>query len=93
LVPHEQHFQTLHLITPTQSGLLLLPLVETDEKEIRITIPTQGMASETISRFIEWVKVEATAQRSRLSEQEAWKLSEEIKSDWWTRNQSRFPEK
>ncbi len=67
--------------------------VETDEKEIRITIPTHGMPAAAISRFVAWLKLEATAQRSRLTEEDAWKLSEEIKSDWWTRNQSRFPGK
>ena len=67
--------------------------VETDEKEIRITIPTQGMPTAAIGRFVAWLKLEVTAQRSRLTKGDARKLSEEIKSDWWTRNQSRFPGK
>ena len=67
--------------------------VETDEKEIRITIPTQGMPTAAIGRFVAWLKLEVTAQRSHLTEEDAWKLSEEIKCDWWTRNQSRFPGK
>ena len=64
--------------------------VETSEKAIHVSIPTDGMPAEAVNAFVDWLRVEAAARRSRLTESEAWRLSEEIKSDWWSRNQSRF---
>jgi hypothetical protein len=43
-----------------------------------------------VNAFVNWLRVEAAARRSRLKESAAWKLSEEVKSDWWSRNESRF---
>jgi hypothetical protein len=64
--------------------------VETSEKTIRVSIPTDGMPAEAVNAFVDWLRVEAAARRSRLTENAAWKLSEEVKSDWWARNESRF---
>ena len=64
--------------------------VETSEHEIRVKIPTDGMSPEAVRAFFDWLRMEATARRSHLTAEGAWKLSEEIKSDWWAKNQSRF---
>jgi signal transduction histidine kinase len=64
--------------------------VETSEKAIRVSIPTDGMPTEAVNAFVNWLRVEAAARRSHLKESAAWKLSEEVKSDWWSRNESRF---
>ena len=64
--------------------------VETNEHEIRVKIPTDGMSPEAVRAFLEWLRVEAAARRSRLTGEAAWKLSEDIKSDWWSKNKSRF---
>ncbi len=65
--------------------------VETTETAIRVSIPTDGMPAEAVNAFVDWLRVEAAARRSRLTECEAWKLAEEIKSDWWSRSQARLP--
>jgi hypothetical protein len=64
--------------------------IETNDREIRVNIPTAGMSAEAIRAFLDWLRVEAAARRSRLTEDAAWKLSEDIKSAWWTQNQNRF---
>ena len=64
--------------------------VEANKNEIRVSIPTEGMPAEAVSAFVNWLRVEAAARRSRLTDETAWKLSEDIKSDWWKQNQSRF---
>jgi len=64
--------------------------VETSEKAIRVSIPTEGMPVEAVNAFVDWLRVEAAARRSQLTEEQSWKLSEDLKSDWWSRNQSRF---
>jgi hypothetical protein len=64
--------------------------VETSDHEIRVNIPTEGMSTESVRAFLDWLRVEAAARRSRLTDEVAWKLSEDIKSSWWSQNQSRF---
>lgn len=64
--------------------------VETSDKAIRVSIPTDGMPAEAVNAFVNWLRVEAAARHSRLTDTAAWNLSEEVKSDWWTRNESRF---
>jgi hypothetical protein len=64
--------------------------VEADNKEIRVNIPTEGMSAEAIRAFVDWLRVEAAARRSRLTDDAAWNLSEDIKSTWWSQNQGRF---
>ncbi|MEY2466846.1 MAG: hypothetical protein QOD03_1367 [Verrucomicrobiota bacterium] len=64
--------------------------VETNDHEIRVNISTDGMSPEAVRAFVNWLRVEAAARRSHLTDDGAWKLSEDIKSDWWKQNQSRF---
>jgi hypothetical protein len=64
--------------------------VEANDHEIRVSIPTSGMPAEAVRAFLDWLRVEATARRSHLTDDAAWKLSEDLKSSWWTQNKSRF---
>lgn len=64
--------------------------VETNDHEIRVNISTDGMSAEAVRAFLDWLRVEAAARRSRLTDDAAWKLSENVKSGWWVQNQSRF---
>lgn len=64
--------------------------VETNDHEISVNIPTDGMSPEAVRAFLDWLRVEAAARRSRLTDDAAWKLSEDVKSSWWTQNKNRF---
>lgn len=66
--------------------------VQADENEIRVNIPTKGMSADAVRAFLEWLRLEAAARRSQLTDESAWKLSEGIKSSWWEQNKSRFPD-
>jgi hypothetical protein len=59
---------------------------------VRMTFPTDGMSPEQVNDFVTWLRVEAVARRSKLTEQGAWQLSEELKADWWEQNKQRFGE-
>jgi hypothetical protein len=59
---------------------------------IRMAFPTEGMSPEDVNEFVTWLRVESIARRSKLTEQTAWELSEEIKAGWWGRNKARFGE-
>jgi hypothetical protein len=57
-----------------------------------MTFSTDGMSPEQVNDFVTWLRAEGIARRSKLSEEAVWHLSEEIKADWWKRNQQRFGE-
>jgi hypothetical protein len=59
--------------------------VETNDHEIRVNIPTDGMSPEAVRAFLDWLRVAAAARRSRLTDDAAWKLSEDLKSGWFMR--------
>ncbi len=61
--------------------------------DLILSFPKDLISSKYISRFIERLEMEKIAQKSLLSEENAWRLSEEIKESWWNRNRDRFLKK
>jgi len=57
---------------------------------LQVTIATEGMTPGEINDFVSWLRVESVVRRSRLTPEAAWKLSEDIKSDWWQANERRL---
>jgi hypothetical protein len=64
--------------------------VKADKGLVRLTFSTKGMSPEQINDFVTWLRVEGVARHSQLTEQNAWRLSEDIKADWWEENKQRF---
>lgn len=64
--------------------------VEADEHQIRLTIPTGQMPPEDVDRFVAWIRAEAVARQSKLTERDAARLAEEVNAGWWERNKDRF---
>lgn len=64
--------------------------VEANQDEIRVHIPTRDMPAEATNAFVDWLRVETAARRSRLTDAAAKALAEDINADWWARNQARF---
>ena len=64
--------------------------VKAENGVVRLTFPTDGMTCDQVNDFVNWLRLESVARRSRLTEQAAWQLSEEIKTDWWEKNKERF---
>jgi hypothetical protein len=67
--------------------------VKAEKGCLQVTIPTEGMTPGEVSDFVSWLRVESVVRRSRLTPEAAWKLSEDIKSDWWQANERRFTPK
>ena len=65
--------------------------VETTEQGTRVTIPNDEVPPERLRPFLDWLRLEAIAQRSQLSEAEADLMAEEMKADWWAKNKARLP--
>ncbi len=64
--------------------------VETTDAGLRVTIPKGEVPPERVSSFVDWLRLEAVARQSRLSEADADRLAEELKADWWTKNKDQF---
>jgi hypothetical protein len=64
--------------------------VKAENDRLQVTIPTEGLTPDEVNDLISWLRVETVARRSKLTPEAAWKLSEDIKADWWQANQHRF---
>lgn len=64
--------------------------VETNQHEIRLTIPTDGMLPEEVSQLVTWLRVEVIARRSKLTDAAARQLAADINAGWWDRNKARL---
>ncbi|MDB6036327.1 MAG: hypothetical protein JWM99_168 [Verrucomicrobiales bacterium] len=64
--------------------------VEKTNTEVRVTIPHDALPPKELDAFLDWLRLEETVQRSRLSEKEASRIADEIKAEWWTANKDRF---
>ena len=64
--------------------------VKAENGSVHIIFPTDGMSPEQVNDFVAWLRVESIARRSKLTEQAAWRLAEDIKSGWWEKHQHRF---
>ena len=64
--------------------------VETTEAGLRVTIPKDEVPPERVNSFLDWLRLEAVTGRSHLTEQQADRLAEEAKSEWWAANKHRF---
>ncbi|MBM3891095.1 MAG: hypothetical protein FJ388_18435 [Verrucomicrobia bacterium] len=64
--------------------------VETTEASTRVTIPKDEVPPDRVNRLLDWLRLEALARRSRLTEAEADRVAEEIKAGWWSANKERF---
>jgi len=64
--------------------------VKAEHDRLQVTISTAGMTPGEVNDFVSWLRVESVVRRSRLTPEAAWRLSEDIKSDWWQANEGRF---
>ena len=64
--------------------------VETTDAGVRVTIPKDEVPPHRLNSFLDWLRLEAIAAKSRLTEADADRLAEEAKADWWTANKNRF---
>jgi hypothetical protein len=64
--------------------------VETTAEGTRLTIPRDDVPPDRLGTLVDWLRLEAVARRSQLTDAEADRLAEEMKTDWWARNKDRF---
>ena len=64
--------------------------IESTDTELRVTVPKDEVPAERLNAFLDWLRFESSTSQSHLTEQEANRLADEVKADWWARNKHRF---
>jgi len=83
------------LLTSTTNYNILLPedkMLEVSRhgKKILVSIDQDMISNELFLKFIERMKIEEIAQKSRLREKDAYSIAEEMKADWWDKNKDQL---
>ncbi len=61
-----------------------------DEKTLTISIPVEGMKTEEINDLLSFIEAELIVRRSKMTEEEAFEIGEEITASWWRDNKERI---
>ena len=64
--------------------------MEQTDKELRVTIPKDSVSPKRLNVFLDWLRLEEITIRSRLTQEEADRIAEDIKAEWWAANRDRF---
>ena len=57
---------------------------------LTISIPIDQMKPDDVGNILAFIKSGIIAQKSKMTEAESEEISEEIKSSWWQKNESRI---
>jgi hypothetical protein len=60
--------------------------VEKTGTDVRVTIPKDAVPPKQLNAFLDWLRLEEIAQRSGLTEEEADRIAEGMKTAWWAAN-------
>ncbi|MFQ5708274.1 MAG: hypothetical protein ACE5HO_12535 [bacterium] len=60
------------------------------DDEAILRFPKQLVSSGYVQAFLERLRLEAIVEKSQLTEEQAWELSEEIKQEWWQKNKDKL---
>jgi len=58
-------------------------------KTLVVKIPKDLISKDYVERFVERLELEMLVEKSQMTSKDAWKLSEEIKEDWWKKNRNK----
>ncbi len=57
-----------------------------EKDEAILKFPKQFVSTDYAQQFLERLRLETIAEKSKLTEEQAWELSEQLKLDWWQKN-------
>jgi hypothetical protein len=63
--------------------------VEQTDKDLRVTIPKDSVPPKRLNAFLDWLRLEEITQRSRLTQEEADRIADDINAEWWAANKDR----
>lgn len=60
--------------------------IKRENDDIVVRFPKDLITNDELERFLARLRIEEFAQKSKMTEEQAWELSEEIKQKWWDEN-------
>lgn len=66
---------------------------QTTNTMVTLSFSKEFLSSSEVIKFIEILRVKELLSKSQLTTEDALKLDEELKEEWWQKNQARFLEK
>jgi hypothetical protein len=60
--------------------------------EIVVRFPKELLSNDELEHFLRRLRLEEVISKSRMTEELAWEISEEIKESWWEKNKDKFLE-
>jgi len=61
-----------------------------EKDEAILKFPKQFVSTDYVQQFLERLRVEAIVEKSKLTEEQVWELSEQLKRDWWQKNKEKL---
>ena len=61
-----------------------------EEDEAILKFPKQFVSTDYVQQFLERLRLEAIVEKSKLTEKQAWELSEQLKQEWWQKNKEKL---
>jgi hypothetical protein len=66
--------------------------LETTDTAVRVTIPKDAVRPKQLNKLLDWLRLEEIVQRSRLTEEDADRIADQIKAEWWAARAECDPE-
>lgn len=57
---------------------------------VRVTIPKDAVPPKQLNALLDWLRLVEIVQRSHLTESDADRIADDIKTEWWAANKTRF---
>ncbi len=70
--------------------LIMSAIVSKGQDLIILTIPKSLISEKEIQKILDLLKFYESVKNSTMTENKAWKLSEEIKEDWWQKQKNQI---
>ena len=64
--------------------------VQNKSSSFSVEIPNYLIESNLVQKFLRYLEFQEIVKDSQMNENESWKLSEEIKQEWWDKNKDWF---
>ena len=66
---------------------------QTTNTMVTLSFSKEFLSSSEVVKFIETLRIKELLSKSQLTTEDALKLDDELKEEWWQKNQARFLEK
>lgn len=66
---------------------------QTTNTTVNLSFSKEFLSSSEVVKFIETLRIKELLSKSQMTEEQALQLDEEMKEEWWQKNQARFLEK